>query len=175
MKKKIRKKLSYLMRKLYVPRKYRDKLFRYIFRNKRDLLELYNAVNNTHYTDEEALEITTLEDVIYLSMKNDLSFIISCTMNLYEHQSTFNPNIPMRGLSYFTRIYENYIKKNNLNVYGSTKIKLPMPQFIVFYNGRTEQSDEIELKLSSLFINDEKKQLNWQWMIVLRQEFLRIF
>lgn len=144
MKKKIRKKLSYLMRKLYVPRKYRDKLFRYIFRNKRDLLELYNAVNNTHYTDEEALEITTLEDVIYLSMKNDLSFIISCTMNLYEHQSTFNPNIPM-------------------------------PQFIVFYNGRTEQSDEIELKLSSLFINDEKKQLNWLWMIVLKQEFLRIF
>lgn len=70
MKMKIRKKLSYLMRKLHVPRKYRDKLFRYIFRDKKDLLELYNALNNTDYTDEETLEITTLEDVIYLSMKN---------------------------------------------------------------------------------------------------------
>lgn len=155
----IKKKFVSLMQRFHVSRKYKDKLFRYIFYDKKDLLALYNAVNKTCYTDADELEITTLEDVIYLSMKNDLSFIISWTMNLYEHQSTINSNIPVRGMSYFTRIYENYIRQNGLDVYGSTRIRLPMPQFVVFYNGKKEQPDEVELKLSSLFVNNTKKQM----------------
>ena len=121
------------MRKFHVRRKYKDRLFQKVFEDKKDLLELYNAVNETNYTNPDELEITTLEDVIYLSMKNDLSFIIGSTLNLYEHQSTYNPNIPIRSLIYFARLYEAYINKNGYNVYGHKLIKLPTPQFIVFY------------------------------------------
>lgn len=82
------------------------------FDNKRDLPELYNALNGTTYDDTTELKITTLNDCIYLTYKNDLSFIISATLNLYEHQSTYNPNMPIRGLIYFARIYEAYIKEH---------------------------------------------------------------
>ena len=78
-------------------RNYKDRLFRFVFKNKKDLLDLYNAVNGTDYDDPEELEVNTLENVLYLSMKNDLSFLIDAELNLYEHQSTYNPNMPMRG------------------------------------------------------------------------------
>ena len=69
--------MSRFWRHLKPRRKYKDKLFQRVFSDKKDLLDLYNAVNQTSYTNPDDLEITTLEDVIYLSMKNDLSFIIS--------------------------------------------------------------------------------------------------
>ena len=84
-------------------------------------------------------------------MKNDLSFIISSTLNLYEHQSTYNPNLPARGLIYFAKLYEAYIKKIDANVYGHKLIALPAPQFIVFYNGRENQPEENILRLSDAF------------------------
>ena len=90
-------------------RQYKDRLFRFVFQKPEDLLSLYNAVNGTDYKDPSALEINTLGNVLYLSMKNDISFLISGTLNLYEHQSTCNPNMPMRGLFYFSRLYEKYI------------------------------------------------------------------
>ena len=74
-----------------INREYKDRLFCKVFEDKRDLLDLYNAVNNTDYTDPETLEINTLEDVIYLGMRNDKSFLISDTMNLYEHNSSQFP------------------------------------------------------------------------------------
>ena len=77
--------------------KYKDRLFRLIFREKKELLELYNALNKSNYTNPEDLKITTIEDVVYMGMQNDLSFIIGDEMNLYEHQSTFCPNLPLRG------------------------------------------------------------------------------
>mgnify|MGYP000736078806 CR=1 FL=1 len=72
-------------------RNYKDRLFRFVFNNKKDLLDLYNAINGTNYDDPEELEVNTLENVLYLSMKNDLSFLIDAELNLYEHQSTYNP------------------------------------------------------------------------------------
>lgn len=137
--------------KLYPNRKYKDRLFQRVFRRKEDLLDLYDAINHTMYTNPDDLEITTLEDAIYLSMKNDLSFVISATLNLYEQQSTYNPNMPIRGLMYFARLYESYIKENSLDIYGRTLIKLPAPQYIIFYNGREKQPDELILKLSDAF------------------------
>ena len=82
-----------------VNRKYKDLLFRLVFSKKEDLLSLYNAVNGTSYTDPSDLEVTTLENALYLSMKNDLGFLVSVVLNLYEHQSTYNPNMTMRGYS----------------------------------------------------------------------------
>ncbi len=136
---------------LWIRKKYKDKLFRKIFQNKKDLLDLYNAINLTDYKDPAALEITTIDNAIYMSMKNDLSFMIGFVMNLYEHQSTFNPNMPIRGLSYFARLYEAYMSKYELNVYGKKRIVLPAPQYLVFYNGRANQPDDMELKLSDAF------------------------
>ena len=141
-------------RRLRINRKYKDRLFQKVFERKEDLLTLYNAINHTSYSNPDDLEITTLDDVIYLSMKNDLSFIVSATLNLYEHQSTFNANMPIRGLMYFARLYESYIKKNKLDIYNYRLVDLPEPQYIVFYNGRDNQPDERILKLSDAFKSD---------------------
>ena len=93
-------------------RKYKDSLFRMVFSKKEDLLDLYNAINGTDYQNTDNLEVNTLENVLYMSMKNDVSFMIGNTMNLYEHQSTFNPNMPLRGLFYLSDLYEHQSTKN---------------------------------------------------------------
>ena len=98
-------------------REYKDSLFRLIFSEKKDLLDLYNALNGTSYSDPEELEVNTLEDAVYISIKNDISFLVGGTLNLYEHQSTYNPNLPIRGLIYLAHLYEGYIVMLNIN-YG---------------------------------------------------------
>lgn len=138
-------------KKLRVNRKYKDRLFRYLFRDKKDLLELYNAVNASNYRDSESLEIVTLEDAIFLGMKNDLSFIVANRLNLYEHQSTYCPNMPLRGLLYFCRQYEGLIAERKDNIYGSKLIRIPTPAYVIFYNGTMEQADRVELYLSDAF------------------------
>ena len=107
-----------------INRKYKDRLFRFVFQNKQDLLELYNAINGTDYQHTEDLKITTLEDVLYLGMKNDLSFLLSASMNLYEHQSTWNENMPLRGLLYFAELYQNYLEENGYRLTGTGR-RLP--------------------------------------------------
>ena len=139
-------------------RQYKDRLWRMIFNNKEDLLQLYNAINHTDYQNPDDLEVNTLEDVLYLSMKNDVSFLVGGTMNLYEHQSTFNPNMPLRGVFYFGRLYQGYVAKNDLDIYGEKRLRLPKPKYIVFYNGTKNEPDSTELKLSDCFemADDEK-------------------
>lgn len=97
-----------------VNRKYKDRLFRIVFREKEDLLDLYNAVNGSNYDNPEELEIMTIEDVIYVHMKNDVAFLLSDLLNLWEHQSTFNPNMPARGLGYFSQLYNSTSKNTEL-------------------------------------------------------------
>lgn len=143
------------IKNVFVRRKYKDFLFRRVFRDKTDLLDLYNALNGTKYDKPDDLEITTLEDAIYLSMKNDTSFIVSSTLNLYEHQSTVNPNMPIRGLMYFARLYDAYIASHKLDIYGRKPVALPTPHYIVFYNGREEIPDKTTLKLLDSFIVKE--------------------
>ena len=135
-----------------VNRQHKDRLFRFIFQNRKDLLNLYNALNHTDYQNEQELTINILEDAIYLGMKNDLSFIISATMNLYEHQSTWNANMPLRGLFYFARLYQNYLEQQGFNLYGEQRIPLPFPNYLVFYNGFPEIPDQTELCLSDAFL-----------------------
>lgn len=142
-----------------VNRMFKDRLFRLAFQEKQDLLDLYNAVSNRQYTNPEELMITTLADAIYLGMKNDISFLVSDVLNLYEHQSSFNPNMPVRGLNYFSDTYRQFIDDKRLDVYAETLIRLPMPQYIVFYNGTREEPDRQELRLSDAFLcqNSEEK------------------
>ena len=112
-------------------RQYKDRLFRFIFKDKQDLLSLYNAVNGSSYDNPDDLEIRTLEDVLYMTMKNDVSFIIDNRMNLYEEQSSWNPNMPLRGLFYFARLYSGYVTEHELDIYADAKQELPFPQFVV--------------------------------------------
>lgn len=136
-------------------RKYKDTVFQRAFVKKKDLLDLYNAVNGTDYQNEEELVINTLQDAVYMYMKNDVSFIVDCRMNLYEHQSTVNPNMPLRGLLYFSKLYETYVELHEIDVYSSTLQKLPTPRYIVFYNGMKEEVDKRVFRLSEAFENGE--------------------
>lgn len=137
-----------------VNRKYKDSLFRKIFSDRKDLLDLYNALNGTQYTDEEELTVTTLEDVIYISIKNDVSFLLGGTMNLYEHQNSYNPNMPIRGLMYLARLYQNYIDDCEINVFSPVLKHLPSPKFIVFYNGSRDEPDQKLLRLTDAFAEE---------------------
>lgn len=138
-------------RRLRNNRKYRDVLFRYLFRDKRDLLDLYNALSGSTYQNPEELEVITLEDVIFMKMKNDLSFMIGNTLNLYEHQSTRNPNMPLRGMLYFARQFEGLLASRGDDIYGTRRVELPTPVYIVFYNGSGMQTDNLMLYLSDSF------------------------
>ena len=128
--------------------KHKDRLFRFIFKDKEALLTLYNAVNESDYTDVEALEIYTMESFVYMGMKNDLSFLIDWNMNVFEHQSTYNPNMPLRGFLYMAAAFKRYIELQRLDLYGSKQLRLPVPRYYVFYNGLKEMSDEEILYLT---------------------------
>ena len=109
-------------------REYKDRLFCYIFgseAHKEWTLSLYNAVNGTAYTDPELISITTIEQVLYMGMHNDVAFLISDEINLCEQQSTPNPNMPLRLMQYTANIYERLISLQNKNKYGTTLIRLP--------------------------------------------------
>ena len=138
-------------------REHKSTLFCKAFEEKKHLLELYNSVNDSDYQNPEDLEVNTLEDVVYISMKNDKSFLIDCNMNLYEHQSTYNPNMPLRGLLYFGQLYHKYIKTRRLNIYSSKLQKIPVPHYVVFYNGVQDEADEKILLLSDAFQKDDEQ------------------
>ena len=132
-----------------VARNHKDRLFRMIFREKKELLSLYNAVNGTSYTNTEELEIVTLENAIYMNMKNDLAFIMDSYLNLYEHQSTYSPNMPLRDLFYIAKELQGQV--NHRDLYRNKLIKIPTPRFLVFYNGSEEQAEKKYLRLSDAF------------------------
>ncbi len=132
----------------------KDRLFRYLFEKDRDaLLELYNALNGTDYRDPWQLEIVTIESAVYVVMKNDLAYILSGTMSMYEHQSTYSPNLPVRFLIYLAQEYQTVIEQAERSLYGTGQISLPTPQCVVFYNGTKEMPEECTLRLSDAFEN----------------------
>ena len=137
-------------------RLFKDSLFKFIFgrnddESKKRLLSLYNALSGSNHTDINALELTTIENVIYVTWKNDISFLIEDETYLLEQQSSFNPNMPLRGMIYFAELYGKYLAKKDLDLYGEKLIKLPSPRFYVLYNGKTEKPDEMRLRLSDSF------------------------
>ena len=97
-------------------------------------MSLYNAMNHKNYTDADALQVVTLENSIYMGMKNDLAFILDMNLYLYEHQSTYNPNMPLRDLFYISNEYQKLVVQKSL--YSSVLQKIPAPKFVVFYNER---------------------------------------
>ena len=140
---------------LTVNREHKDTVFRMLYKGKKELLTLYNALNGTDYQDPEERTVTTLKNAIYFGMKNDVSFLLDSRLMLYEHQSTWNPNIPLRDLLYIARLLEKYVNERGKSLYSSTLIRLPEPRFVVFYNGLRNAEDDMTLKLSDSFKRKE--------------------
>ena len=136
-----------------VRRQHKDTVFRMLFKEKTRLLELFNAINNTDITDENEIEITTLENAIYMTTKNDISCVVDMRLSLFEHQSTVNPNMPLRDLDYVSKCFSRYVTKRDL--YSGKKVILPNPKFVVFYNGLEEQPQVKMMRLSDLYAHRE--------------------
>lgn len=128
---------------------YKDTVFRMLFREKKRLLGLYNAVSGRNYGNPEKLNIVTLESAVYLGMKNDLAFIVDMRLYLFEHQSTMNPNMPLRFLQYVSAEYEKLIISKDLHKQG--QVKIPTPHFVVFFNGTEKCAERQELRLSAAY------------------------
>ena len=145
--------------------KYRDSVFTLLFKDKNNLIELYNAIKETNYTSSINIEINTLEDVLFMNRINDISFVIDGKfVVLIEHQSTINKNMPLRFLMYMARVYEKMI--DNKAVYKQNLIKIPTPEFIVLYNGNQNQPEEQDLKLSDAFIVKDNINLELRTKII---------
>ncbi|MGN0378893.1 MAG: hypothetical protein ACI4EU_04840 [Butyrivibrio sp.] len=138
-----------------VNRRFKDTVFRMLFSDKDNLLSLYNAVNGSNHENADDLEVVTLENAIYMGVKNDLAFILDEDMHMYEHQSTYNPNMPLRDLFYIASEYQRIV--SNKPLYSTKLQKIPTPKFIVFYNGQDKADDRVELKLSSAFVNPQEE------------------
>ena len=146
-----------LKENIFRPKKQtKDILFRLVFGNDRQaLLQLYNVLHGTAYANPYELQIVTLDNAIYISRKNDLAFLLAGSINMYEHQSTVNPNMPVRFLIYLAQEYQLLVESSDKSLYGSELISLPTPQCVVFYNGTEDTPDECELRLSSAFSNQD--------------------
>ena len=59
--------------------------------------------------------------------------------------------MPLRGLLYFAELYERYINSKGYRLSGNTRIPLPFPNYIVFYNGLEREAEQMELRLSEAF------------------------
>ncbi len=146
---------------------HKDTLFQLVFgkeENKRNLLELYNAITGSDYDNIDDLTINTLEKAIYMNMKNDVSCIIDARMALFEHQSTFNPNMPLRGFFYFASLYHDYVDSlTDIDIYSNRLITIPTPQYVVLYNGTDKNiEDKMTLKLSDAFKHEDKTK-GFEW------------
>ena len=133
---------------------HKDRVFKFLFgnpENRQWTLSLYNAINGSSYDNPDDIQFNTIEDAVYLGMKNDVSFIIVDELSLWEHQSSYNPNMPMRFFIYSAKLYEKYIAGSDYYPYSSTLQPAPRPKCICFYNGAANQPERQVLKLSDAF------------------------
>lgn len=131
-------------------REVKSDVFSMLMENKENALAVYNALNGSDYRDAELIEVRTLERGISLSLRNDSAFIVDMSLNLYEHQSTYNPNMPLRSLIYLAEILKPFVKKEDM--FGRRRVMIPTPHFVVFYNGREKRPAVEVLRLSDSYI-----------------------
>lgn len=146
----------------YIERNHKSSLFELVFgTRKEDALSLYNAINGSNYTNADDLILLMNDGRIFIGMKYDVGFLFENTFSLYEHQSSYNPNMPLRGMIYFADSYKKLIGKQK-KIYGSKLIKIPNPKYIVFYNGHKYCEDRFTMKLSDAFYNrDDSNEYQW--------------
>ena len=144
-------------------REFKSDVFSMLMEDKENALSVYNALNGTSLTNADELEIHTLDKGVSLTIRNDAAFVVDAALSIYEHQSTVCPNMPVRNLIYYTTIVSKMLK--NKNIYGKKMITIPVPKFVVFYNGEQEQPEEYDMKLSDAF---EKKTDNPELELVCK-------
>ena len=130
-------------------REFKSDVFSMLMEDKRNALQVYNALNGSSHEDPEMVEMHTLEKGISLSVRNDAAFIIDMELNIYEHQSSYNTNMPLRALIYFTTILKGIVK--NKDLFSGHTITIPTPHFAVFYNGLKDRPEREVLKLSASY------------------------
>ena len=136
-----------------VERNYKDTVFVTVFKEKKCLIELYNAIFDTNYDENTPLDIVTLKDVLFRTLKNDVAFTLGdCFVVLIEHQSTLNDNLPLRDLLYVSTLFKRMIDSKRL--YRKKALMIPRPQFIVLYNGPTDMPEYQELRLSDAYLGE---------------------
>ena len=136
-----------------VNREYKSDVFSMLLEDKANALEIYNALNDSHYDRPEDVEIILLEKGISLSIHNDATFIIDMYMNFFEHQSTYNPNMPLRDLIYYANTMEKRLKQEKRDLFSRQLIKIPTPRFAVFYNGTEKRPEREIMRLSDAFLH----------------------
>ena len=132
-------------------REYKSDVFFMLMEDKANALEVYNALNGSAFTDPEVVEIVQLEKGVSLSIRNDASYIIDMNFCLYEHQSTYNRNMPLRSMIYFVNALDDWLKENGHDLFGRKRIMIPTPHFVVFYNGVEKRPEYEEMRLSQSF------------------------
>ena len=138
-------------------KEYKSDVFSMLLQDKKRAMEIYNAINGTDYDDPELVEMTTLDDKSFsLTVRNDASFILDANLSLYEHQAPYCPNMPLRDLLYFASIIQKQIKAQKRDIYGGRILKIPVPHFVVFYNGKEDAPDQYDLRLSDAFEKETK-------------------
>jgi len=133
-------------------REIKNSVFCDLFSDKKNALSLYNAINGTDYNDENELEIATIDEVIYMHQKNDVSVLFDSKLTLWEHQSTLSYNMPVRGLMYYARNLEGIMGEGIRKLYRRKVVKIPAPDYYVLYNGGEEMPDRLDMRLSEAFM-----------------------
>ena len=136
-------------------REYKSDVFSMLMEEPERALEVYNALNETNYDDPSRVEMKRLDAGIALSVRNDAAFVIDFNLNLYEHQSTYNPNMPLRSLFYVAETLRVIVKDRDL--YSRKKIEIPNPHFVVFYNGTENRPEYEEMKLSDSYVHKNEQ------------------
>ena len=144
------RRISMAEKKDNVTSKFKDNVFCMLYRDKRNLLELYNALNNSTYTNVDDLQVTTLNGGSYMKYKNDASFLLCMSLYMFEQQSSKNPNMPLRFLHYVSDVFRELF--SNSMLHRRSMIKIPVPHFVTFYNGLEKWiEDEDEIRLSDMY------------------------
>ena len=155
-------------------REIKDGVFRLLFGKPENAAELYYTLTGIKCTPDE-IQIMTITTVVSGEMKNDLAFVVKDkVLFVGEHQATPNKNMPIRILMYLGQLYEKLIKmekdKEEKFLYSTSLLKLPKPEFAVFYNGITKRPELEVLKLSTAFDEDEGTQKEDNSLGLLRLE-----
>ena len=133
-------------------REFKSSMFSHYFSDKERIIDAYNAIAGTSYPLASRVEFKTLQNVLYRSQINDVSFMLEDHLIvLMEHQSTINENMPLRLLLYIGEIYKGYVPGELL--YRKAVQNLPTPEFIVVYNGVDPHPPKKILRISDAFIN----------------------
>ena len=144
------RRISMAEKKDNVTSRFKDNVFCMLYRDKKNLLELYNALNNSAYTNVDDLQVTTLNGGSYMKYKNDASFLLCMSLYMFEQQSSKNPNMPLRFLHYVSDVFRELF--SNSMLHRRSMIKIPVPHFVTFYNGLEKWiEDEDEIRLSDMY------------------------